>query len=355
MTDDAFGCGSAALRLCSEFIVVQLTPMNSRFSIGICLIAALFQSVSTFPQTGGGHTLFGDLRVDESKVPGLKPQVYYITLSSTGSSIGPRQAISSNGRYRFLDVRNGEYDLIIEVDARQIERIHLIINEMVRTDIRRDLYLEWKPEFEAKAAQKAGTISAGELYIRPGSNKARFTRALEQMQKRDYGQAVRLLSEIVESDPHDFEALTELGTAHFNQNQPSEAASRYLKALAEHAAYLPALLNLAKLRLSEKNYDGAIETLTLAVQSHPTSADSNFLLGESYLQAKKGSKAVIYLNEALRLDPIGKADAHLRLAALYKAARMKDKAVEEYERFLVKRPDYPEKEKLQAYIAENKK
>ena len=62
-----------------------------------------------------------------------------------------------------------------------------------------------------------------------------------------------------------------------------------------------------------------------------------------------------YLNEALKLDPVGMADAHLRLAALYNGAGMKDKAAAEYEEFLKKRPDDPEKQKLQDYITANKK
>ena len=70
---------------------------------------------------------------------------------------------------------------------------------------------------------------------------------------------------------------------------------------------------------------------------------------------KKGSLAVGYLNEALRLDPQGKADVHLRLALLYNGAGMKAKAATEYEEFLKKRPDYKDRKKLEQYIADNKK
>jgi hypothetical protein len=49
------------------------------------------------------------------------------------------------------------------------------------------------------------------------------------------------------------------------------------------------------------------------------------------------------------------ADAHLRLGTLYNAVGMKDKAASEYEQFLKKKPDYPDKKKLQDYIATNKK
>ena len=64
--------------------------------------------------------------------------------------------------------------------------------------------------------------------------------------------------------------------------------------------------------------------------------------------------AVGYLNEAIKLDPIGMADAHLRLGALYNLAGRKDQAALEYNEFLKKRPDYPDAQKLRDYIIANK-
>jgi Tfp pilus assembly protein PilF len=61
------------------------------------------------------------------------------------------------------------------------------------------------------------------------------------------------------------------------------------------------------------------------------------------------------LEEAARLDPGNQAEAHLSLAALYDAANLKDRAAAEYEKFLAKKPDYPDKKKLEKYIRENKK
>jgi Tfp pilus assembly protein PilF len=95
--------------------------------------------------------------------------------------------------------------------------------------------------------------------------------------------------------------------------------------------------------------------LSQAVKLKPDSPEANYQLGEAYLQIKKGSKGVVYLYEALRLDPIRMAEAHLRLATLYNAAGMKDKAASEYEEFLKKKPDYPDRKKLDQYITQNKK
>ena len=70
---------------------------------------------------------------------------------------------------------------------------------------------------------------------------------------------------------------------------------------------------------------------------------------------KQGSKAVPELEDAVRLDPQGQAEACLSLAALYDAAGFKDRAAAEYEKFLSLRPDYPDKDKLKKYILYNKK
>lgn len=114
-------------------------------------------------------------------------------------------------------------------------------------------------------------------------------------------------------------------------------------------------MNLGRVRVLRKNFEGAIEPLTKAVEIQPTSAAANYYLGESYLQIKKGSKAVGYLNQAIKLDPVGRADAHLRLATLYNAAGLKDRAALEYEEFLKKKPNFPDRKKLEDYIAANKK
>jgi len=134
-----------------------------------------------------------------------------------------------------------------------------------------------------------------------------------------------------------------------------KAEGAYERAGEVNPSFFPSFFNLAKLRISQKRFEAAIEALNQSVKLKPDSPQANYLLGDAYLQIKKGSKAVIYLNEALKLDPIGMAQAHLRLAVLYNAAGMKGKAADEYEAFLKKKPDYPDRNKLEQYIATNKK
>jgi tetratricopeptide (TPR) repeat protein len=106
-------------------------------------------------------------------------------------------------------------------------------------------------------------------------------------------------------------------------------------------------------RLTQKNNEEAVKVLESALKADSKSPTANYFLGEAYLAVKKGSLAVGYLNESIKLDPIGMANAHLRLATLYNAAGRKELAALEYNEFLKKKPDYPEAQKLRDYITAN--
>lgn len=327
---------------------------HSLFTALIVLIG-LAASTGARGQVGGGHTLFGDFKIDESQYSGIKPQTFFILLYTPSGVLLSRQTISNNGRYRFNDVANGEYDIVVEVENEVVAKVRVHLMDRTKTDIRHDLNLEWRPRPGSQGPGTAGAISVADDYKRSAENAGRYAKAQEAIKKQQHKDAIALLRQVLATDPKDFVVMTELGTLQFKQGEIGEAEKSYLSALQEKPSFLLALLNLGKLRMSEKKFDGAIEILSRAVEVEPRSADANYFLGESYLQIKKGSKAVGFLEEALRLDPIGKADAHIRLGALYKGAGMKDKAVAEYQKFLAKKPDHPDRKQLEQYISENKK
>jgi len=309
---------------------------------------------SFISQTGGGHILFGDFKVDESKVTGLKPISFEVILYTTGGAIVARQTVANNSRYRFIEVPNGDYEIVVEVESKEIARIHLMLNESFKTDIRQDIELEWRENLTGEKGTKASTTSA-DVYERTPTNRKRFAKAEIAIDKKNYPEALELLHQILNDDDKDYQIWTELGTVYLVQKDFGKAEGAYQRAGEINASFFPAFFNLGKLRMVQKRFEGAAEALNQSVKLKPDSVQANYLLGEAYLQIKKGSKAVVYFNEALRLDPIGMAQAHLRLATLYNAAGMKSKAAEEFEAFLKKRPDYPDRKTLEQYIIENKK
>jgi cytochrome c-type biogenesis protein CcmH/NrfG len=303
------------------------------------------------PSRVTGFTLFGDVEVVETEKREAKSVLFDLLLYTRSGVLIDRQKVGSKGRYRFLNVPAGDYDLVFEFENAEVARTQIRLVG-IPTDFRQDVTLEWRAGPVAGKSSKPEVISADDLYDRKTPNRERFENAREAFDKKDYDRAIAILRQIVTDDPKDFPAWSELGTCYLVQNDLNEAEVAYLSATGARPTFFRALVNLGKVRIMLKNFEGAIEPLTEAVKVQPTSADANYYLGEAYLQLKKGSKAVGYLNEAAKL---GRADAHLRLATLYHAAGMKDMAALEYEAFLKKKPDYAERKKLEEYIAANKK
>jgi tetratricopeptide (TPR) repeat protein len=301
---------------------------------------------------GVTNQLYGDFKIEDRTVGGQKPQSFNIVLLSNFGREIWRQNVSANGRYFFSNVVNGEYFIVVELAGMEVTRIQVRLASMARSEIRRDIELEWRDN--SFKATNTEIVTAKDGYQRSPANQKIFDKAQEAISKKDHKQAMALLGQVTSADAKDFPAWVSLGTIQFIEQQPAEAEKSFRNALAAKDDLRMAALGLGKAQMMQKNFDGAIETLTKAVETDPNHAEAQFLLGESYLQIKKGSKAVGYLNEAVRLDPMGMAEAHLRLGTLYRGAGLKEKAVAEFELYLAKRPDYSDKEKLQQYINENK-
>ncbi len=302
---------------------------------------------------GPGQTLYGDVRVDESKVEGLRPISFDIILYTESGVIVGRQPVANNGRYRFNNLGTGVYIVAVEVEGREVTRTRVDLRSPLLGELKQDIALEWTADRDTRS--RTTTISAADKYERNSANDRLFEKARKAIDQKGYNQAAELLGKIVSGDPKDFQAWTELANVHFLQKELVTAENEYLHAIDRHPGFFLALLNLGRLEIALKKYDVAIEALTKAVKVRPESPDANYFLGEGYLLLKKGSMAVGYLYEALRLDPDGMAEAHLRLAALYHGGGLRDKAADEFERFLKKRPNYEDKKRLERYIAANKK
>lgn len=326
---------------------------SSLATLLLILAAVLFNAPATFAQATS--TIFGDIRVTgENNV--VLPKEVMLILVKVGDGEVSRQIVSSRGRYRFYNLKEGEYEILVQVDGKEIGRLsQLRVGGRTLSSspygYQHDLEFRWRPG-AAAPAPGPGVISAADIYPRTEPTRSLFVKAEEAVAKKKYDQASTLLNQIVETDKADFQAWTALGTIYFAQQKFDDAEKAYLQAISVKADSARAQFNLGRLRSTQKKFEEAVEPLTKAVELQPTSGDAHMLLGETYLQLKKGSKAIPHLNEAAKL---GRPEAHLRLGWLYNAAGMKDKAALEYEEYLKKNPEYPDRNKLKEYISINKK
>src|SRR5206468_4288706 len=141
-------------------------------------------------------------------------------LYSDSGTLLDQQIVSNNGRYRFLNVRNGKYDLVIEYENAEIGRMRITVQSTFRTDFRNDIALELKPDPFTASRPRPATIYAEDTYQRKTATKAQFEEASQEISKRNYSRAITLLRQVLSVDGGDFQAWTELGTVYlFQQNQ----------------------------------------------------------------------------------------------------------------------------------------
>lgn len=313
------------------------------------IVGILFSVVLMVLLAQGGQTLFGDVRVTSENGVEVPQEVTLILRRVTEGEVG-RQTVSSRGRYRFTNLKTGDYEIVVEVDAKEIGRLQ----QVTVGGLSNSPYgFQYDLEFKLKApATHAGVISVADIYNRSALAEQNFHKAEEAVAKKNLDQAVTLLKQVVDADANDFQAWTALGSVYVAQHKNDDAEQAYLKAIELKPASTRASLNLGRLRSTQKNFESAIEPLEHVVEIQPDSGDAQMLLGECYLQVRKGSKAIPHLEEAAKF---GHPEAHLRLGWLYNAAGLKDKAAIEYEEFLKKKPDYPDRAKLKEYIQANKK
>jgi len=272
-----------------------------------------------------------------------------ITVTITDRNLGTQRfTIDRNGYYCFRGVDGSGATIVIDVEGNEVERRSLGSSTAHLRQHRQDFDI-----YAAGRPQKTGTISAKFVYQRDAANSALFDKAVEAEQKKDLTTATRLLRELLGNDPRDYVAWARLGSIYFEANDMPAAEKAYTESIRFKPDFSFAMMNLGRIYLAKNNLDGAVKFLVRATELEPGSPRGFQLLGEAYLLAKKGTLGVEALNEAIRLDPVGMADSHLLMAALYDRAGAKSYAAREYKLFLDKKPEHADRKKFEKYIKEN--
>ena len=306
--------------------------------------------VTGLPIPIGASVIYGQVMIRNIPKGERRPTIV-VYLRNGGAHLDKYQT-NDRGYWYFLKTPVDGHSLTFEVDGSEIGRT--IIAGGISNRFRQDVEFDWIQIRGGSRASNSGNVYVTrDRYPRDSDAEKAFEQAATAARENKADEALKLFDAIVVRNGKDHNAWLQIGTLHYAAKRNDEARVAYTKALSLKPDYLLAHMNLGKLELSQKKYDAAVGAFSKAVEIDAKSADANHLLGESHLQNKKGSLAVGFLNTAIELDPAGKADLHLRLAALYNGAGMKDRAALEYKSFLEKVKDYPDKKKLEQYISEN--
>jgi len=281
------------------------------------------------------------------KTPSFSVAVY------AGGAFFARKRLKSGDSFAFYCVPRENVTLVGEVDSTEVSSVSMGILPDSPAVNRQDVNINWSDKRGSK--EQPGVVSAHYVYERNKSNQKLFDKALDELQAGKSDPAAKGLKMLLDDDPKDWAAWTLLGNIHFNSNRFEDAEKAYDRSIELKSDYVPALIGKGRASLNLKKFDNAIEVLKVAYSIEPNSADVNHYLGEAYFQIRKGSLGIPHMHRAIEIDPNGKAELHLRIAALYNVAGAKNLAANEYKLFLQKRPDYPDRQKMEKYIAENQR
>ncbi|MFL6466763.1 MAG: tetratricopeptide repeat protein [Pyrinomonadaceae bacterium] len=279
------------------------------------------------------------------KTPNFSVAVY------AGGIFVVRRQLKNGSSFTFYCVPRENVTLVGEVDSSEVSSISLGFLADPPAINRQDVNISWSDQRDKR--RQLGIVAAHHAYDRNKTNQKLFDKALDDLEVGKSDSAVKSLRELLENDPRDWVSWTALGNVYFNSNKFEDAEKAFDHSMELRGDYVPALVGDGRACLNLKKSEKAIEVLKAAYAVEPESADVNHYLGEAYFQIRKGSLGVPHMNRAIELDPNGKADLHLRIAALYNVAGAKDLAANEYKLFLQKRPNYPDREKMEKYISEN--
>ena len=196
-----------------------------------------------------------------------------------------RQRVKNKGGFSFTGIPRNGVTLVVEVDNQEIGSYPMGTLTPPPMSNRKDIYLTWSNVEQAKALRNE-VISIRNAYTRTDENQRAFEKAIVASKDKTSSNAVKLFKQIVEKDDKDFVAWTELGNLLFKEEKYPDSESAYNKAIALKADFIPALVNLGKLQLSQKQFDSAVATLGRAVELEPNSAAAHHYLGRILFTVK---------------------------------------------------------------------
>ncbi|HVN69178.1 MAG TPA: tetratricopeptide repeat protein [Candidatus Binatia bacterium] len=139
----------------------------------------------------------------------------------------------------------------------------------------------------------------------------RFACALEALERRDFAEAERELTALLDGDALAASGraflLNKRGVARVGAGLRDAARADFDSALAASARYAPALTNLGNMLLEEGDVDAAIARYEEAIASDGEYATAHFNLGVAYKRAGRLAEGVKALRRAQRLE--GRASA----------------------------------------------
>src|ERR1043165_6854870 len=123
--------------------------MHTRFVI-LSLLLLFFICTYASAQRPGGrgaavsdtrHIVFGYVKIQQGDAADKPISLEIILFNEYGNAFA-RQRVQSNGRYRFNDIPDGRYYIVVEYEGTELDRFIVDFSSQFKSDMQRDIELQ---------------------------------------------------------------------------------------------------------------------------------------------------------------------------------------------------------------------
>jgi len=176
------------------------------------------------------------------------------------------------------------------------------------------------------------------VQVQPNNTDALYLLAEISYRVGNYDSAIHYLRNALQYDPSNAEAYSNLGFILQGRGQPDEAVQCYQKALQLNPHLPEAHSNLGNIFKDKAQFDEAIRCYQRALQLNPDVPEVYSNLGIALQKAGRTDEAVAYCRKAVELSPRN-ATTHYNLGIAFQENRQLDEAIPCYQKASELAPD----------------
>lgn len=152
-----------------------------------------------------------------------------------------------------------------------------------------------------------------------------------------HDEALNVYRELEKAFPHNPEAPWLTGVVYLQETNSNQARQAFNRALSLSPDYVPALEQLVRLDIADKQYDNAMERAQSQIAKHPTLPEPLLLEAAVFVAQKNTNQAEASLLKAIQIKP-DYQEAYILLAHLYVNSKDNRKALQDLQTALAKDP-----------------
>jgi tetratricopeptide (TPR) repeat protein len=298
------------------------------------LLSLPFSQVTAQHQAGNVHVYvtYPDDRA-------VTAQVKVGLISGTSGAQVEELFTNDRGEATFVNVALGNYH--VSVSGQGIQSTQSDSFEVDERKSTQSVLVRVQPAAEngeASAAKGSGaTVSANDLQV-PKKASKEFDKATKLIAKQDWQSAINQLNKALAIYPGYAEAYNNLGVVYAHLGDPNKEREALQKAVAADAHFAPALVNLARLDMKEKNYAAAETHLNQATAADPTDMPALVLLAQVQLLDHHYEDAIASADKVHGMSHGSFAVVHYLAARAWERLNRLPDAVSEFNLFLSEEP-----------------